>query len=194
MIKLKQAVIVEGKYDKITLENLLDTVIVATNGFGIFKDKEKQEFLRTVAQKSGVIIMTDSDSAGQFLRTRLKGILQTDNIINVYVPQIKGKEKRKQAPSKEGYLGVEGLSVSILKDALQKAGITGEEVDIKTAGLTKADLFEAGLTGKADSAARRKEILQKNNLPQNLSCNALLDVLNHYYTKEQALKIINPEA
>ena len=190
MIKLKQAVVVEGKYDKITLENLLDTVIIATNGFGIFKDKEKQAFLRTIAQKSGVIIMTDSDSAGQFLRTKLKGILQTDNIINVYVPQIKGKEKRKKAPSKEGFLGVEGLSVEILQKALQKAGVVSETAVIKTVGLTKADLYEAGLTGKADSSARRKQILQQNGFPQNLSCNALLDILNHCYTKEQALEII----
>lgn len=195
MIKLKQAVIVEGKYDKITLENLLDTVIIATNGFSIFKDKEKQELLRTVAQKSGVIIMTDSDSAGQFLRRRLKGMLQTDNIINVYVPQIKGKEKRKTAPSKEGFLGVEGLSVDVLEQALAKAGITGEHTDIKSAGITKADLFAAGLAGGNNSALRRRNLLKVNGLPQNLTCNAMLDILNHYYTRQEALEIINtPEA
>lgn len=191
MIKLKQAVVVEGKYDKIALENLLDTLIIATNGFGIFKDKEKQELLRTVAQKSGIIIMTDSDSAGQFLRRRLKGMLQTDNIVNVYIPQIKGKEKRKTAPSKEGFLGVEGLSVEILEQALIKAGVTGERTNIKNAGLTKADLFAAGLTGGKDSALRRQKLLAKNGLPQNLTCNAMLDILNHYYTRQEALEIIN---
>lgn len=191
MIKLKQAVVVEGKYDKITLENLLDTVIITTNGFGIFKDKEKQALLRTIAQKSGVIIMTDSDSAGQFLRRRLKGILQSDNIINVYVPQIKGKEKRKTAPSKEGYLGVEGLSIDVLQQALTRAGVVGELATRKDDFLTKADMFSAGLTGGQNSESRRAEVLKKCGLPQNLSCNAMLEILNHYYTKQEALQIIN---
>lgn len=191
MIKIKQAVVVEGKYDKIALENLLDTVIITINGFGIFKDKEKQVLLRTIAQKSGVIIMTDSDSAGQFLRRRLKGILQTDNIINVYVPQIKGKEKRKAAQSKEGFLGVEGLSVQILEQSLAKAGITGERSSVKSAGITKADLFATGLTGGQNSALRRKKLLLANGFPQNLTCNAMLDILNHYYTRQEVLDIIN---
>ena len=126
MIKLRRAVIVEGKYDKIKLSSLLDTVIITTDGFGIYKDKEKTELIRTLASTCGIVILTDSDSAGLKIRNHIKGCCKNGDIINVFVPQIKGKEKRKAVPSSEGYLGVEGLDTEILESALKKAGLATE--------------------------------------------------------------------
>jgi ribonuclease M5 len=186
MIKLKQAVIVEGRYDKIKLSNLLDALILTTDGFGIFKDKEKQTFLRRLAREQGLIILTDSDSAGFLIRNFLQSALPPEQITHVYIPDLFGKEKRKRAPGKEGKLGVEGVSEQVLLEAFARAGVTADRSDAAPAQrLTTADLFALGLSGKPDSAAKRRALLQKLALPERLSASALLRVLNGYVTKEQ---------
>ncbi len=186
MIKLKQAVIVEGRYDKIKLSNLLDALILTTDGFGIFKDKEKQTFLRRLAREQGLIILTDSDSAGFLIRNFLQSALPPEQITHVYIPDLFGKEKRKRAPGKEGKLGVEGVSEQVLLEAFARAGVTADRSDAAPAQkLTTADLFALGLSGKPDSAAKRRALQQKLALPERLSASALLRVLNGYVTKEQ---------
>lgn len=189
MIKLEQPVIVEGKYDKITLENLIDALIIPTDGFGIFKNKEKCQMIRALAQKNGVIILTDSDSAGNMIRAYIKKIVGESNIINVYVPCLKGKEKRKTAYSKEGYLGVEGMSPRIILEALERSGVTGREIAEKQRAITKTDMFEAGLSGRENSAEARRSILKSLSLPENLSPNAMLDILNTLFTYEEFLEV-----
>ncbi|MGN0698617.1 MAG: toprim domain-containing protein [Ruminiclostridium sp.] len=187
MIKLSQAVIVEGKYDKIKLSSLLDAVIITTDGFGIYKDKEKTELIRTLADTCGIIILTDSDSAGLRIRNHIKGCCKNGNIINVFVPQIKGKEKRKIAPSAEGYLGVEGLDSEILKSALSKAGITAENDSTAQTHdfLTKSDMMDDGMIGAPGSSVLRRNILLALGLPPILSANTMLEVINRLYTKEE---------
>ena len=185
MIKLRQPVIVEGKYDKITLENVVDALIISTDGFGIFKNKEKRDMIRLLAEKNGIIIMTDSDSAGNMIRAHIKNIVGNSKIINVYVPVLKGKEKRKNAPSKEGILGVEGMTRDIIIDALQKSGVVGEEKVLSGRKITKTDLFCMGLSGGENSSQKRKKLLKKLSLPQSLSPNAMLDILNTLYTYEE---------
>lgn len=183
MIKLNKPVIVEGKYDKITLENVIDGIIISTDGFGIFKNKEKCQLIRRLAKKNGVIIMTDSDSAGSVIRGYLKKIIGDAPIINVYVPYLKGKEKRKSTPSKEGVLGVEGMSPQILREALNKCGVFEEK--ITTTPITKNDLFAAGLSGLDNSREKRKSFLSFNDLPPNLSSSAMLDALNALYNLDE---------
>lgn len=186
MIRLRQAVIVEGKYDKIKLSNLLDALILTTDGFGIFKDKEKQAFLRRLAKEQGLIVLTDSDSAGFLIRNFLQSSLPPEQITHVYIPDLFGKEKRKRAPGKEGKLGVEGVSEQVLLEAFARAGITAEQSNMPPqASLTVADLYARGLSGKPDSAAKRRALLQKLTLPEHLSTAALLRVLNGYVTTEQ---------
>lgn len=186
MIRLKQAVIVEGKYDKIKLSNLLDALILTTDGFGIFKDREKQAFLRRIAREHGVIVLTDSDSAGFLIRHFLQSALPQEQITHVYIPDLFGKEKRKRTPGKEGKLGVEGVSEQVLLQAFARAGITANQSDAPPAEpLTTADLYVLGLSGKPDSAARRKALMQTLALPEHLSASALLRVLNGYVTREE---------
>lgn len=186
MIKIDQAVIVEGKYDKIKLSSILDAVIIETEGFGIFKDKAKQKLIRKLAEKKGIIIMTDSDSAGFVIRSFLSGIVSPDRITHVYIPDILGKEKRKDTPSKEGKLGVEGVSAEIILTALEKAGITGASLNESEARrlVTKTDFFEDGISGKADSQQKRKALLKALDLPENLSANGMLKIINTYMTYE----------
>lgn len=184
MIKLKQPVIVEGKYDKITLENVIDALIIPTNGFGIFKDRERCAMIRSLAKKSGVIIMTDSDGAGAVIRSYLKKIIGDSEIINVYVPQLKGKEKRKSAGSKEGFLGVEGMTPEIIEEALKKSGVFCVK-DETLRKITKADMFKYGLSGGNDSSEKRKSFLRYLSLPDNLSSSAMLDVMNNMFTAEE---------
>lgn len=188
MIKLTQPIIVEGKYDKITLENVVDTLIIKTDGFSLFKDKEKCQLIRTFAKKDGVIVMTDSDNAGNMIRSHIKNIADGGKIINVYVPQIKGTEKRKNAPSKEGFLGVEGLSKEILINALEKSGVFCEKVVKKGEKITKNDMYFLGLSGNENSTQKRKKLLEYLSLPQNLSANLMLDVINTLFTKEEFIK------
>lgn len=187
MIKLHQPVIVEGKYDVIKLSNILDTLIIKTDGFGIFKDKEKQVFLRRLAKEKGIIVLTDSDSAGFLIRKFLSGSIPSDKIIHVYIPDIYGKEKRKTTVSKEGKLGVEGISEEIIVDALKKAGVIFDESKNENQGrkITNADLFECGLTGGKNSSEKRKILLKSLALPERLSTSAMLKVLNMFVTYEE---------
>ena len=185
MIKLSQAVIVEGRYDKTTLENIIDALIIPTDGFRIFKDKEKCALIRSVAQKNGIIIMTDSDSAGAMIRAHIKRITDNKNITHVYIPQIIGKEKRKDKPSKEGTLGVEGMSAEIITEALKKSGITGEKTDKASKKITKNDMFRFGLSGSPDAAKKRQSLLKFLELPDNLSPNAMLDIINTFFSYEE---------
>ena len=184
MIHLKEPVIVEGKYDKITLANVLDALIIPTDGFRIFKNKEKCAMIRLLAQKHGIIVMTDSDSAGALIRSYLKNIVGDAKIIQVYLPQIIGKEKRKARPSKEGFLGVEGMSAAIIEEALQRCGVFSCERD-NTVPITKVDLFEAGFSGGEFSSARRREFLRFSALPETLTTPAMLDVLNRVFTRAE---------
>ena len=155
MIKIKKPIIVEGKYDKITLENTVDALIIPTNGFGIFKDKEKCRLIRLLAEKNGgIIVMTDSDSAGSVIRAYLKNIVGKQPIINVYVPCLKGKEKRKAQVSKEGLLGVEGMNKQTILEALKRSGVT-EEITTERKVITKTDLFSLGLSGTEKSGENR---------------------------------------
>ena len=184
MIKLSQAVIVEGKYDKIKLSSVLDTVIIATNGFGIYKDKEKTELIRTLAKSCGIVILTDSDTAGFRIRNHIKGCCKEGQIINVFIPQIKGKEKRKEKPSSEGFLGVEGMDEQVLINALHSAGVIAESSD-RTNFLTKADMLDDGLVGGKDSAVLRRKVLKKLGLPSLLSANTMCEVINRLFTIEE---------
>lgn len=188
LIKITQPIIVEGKYDKITLSNVVDTLIIATNGFSIFKDKEKCALIRTLAHRDGVIVMTDSDSAGNIIRSHIKNIVDGGKIINVYVPLIKGKEKRKDTYSKEGFLGVEGMSKEIIAEALEKSGVLYSETRKGTPKITKTDMYLLGLSGDECSKQKREELLMFLNLPHNLTANAMLDVLNTLFTKEEFIQ------
>lgn len=190
LIKLNMPIIVEGKYDKITLENVVDTLIIPTNGFGIFKDRQKCELIRMFAKREGVIVLTDSDSAGNLIRSHIKNIVGDGKIINVYVPRLYGKEKRKNSPSKEGVLGVEGISKQTLEQAFLKSGVGIGEISEKGQRITKTDMFAKGLSGTQNAAQNRKMLLQFLALPDNLSANATLDVLNTILTYEEFEKAV----
>ena len=185
MIKLKEAVIVEGKYDKIKLSSLVDGLIITTDGFGIFKDREKRELIKTLAKKRGIIILTDSDSAGFLIRSHIKGFVSEGEIKNVFIPDVFGKEKRKSAPSKEGKLGVEGMDRELLENALKKAGIVEEKTSPNAKKVLKSDLFEDGISGGADSKAKRTRLLKELGLPERMSANALLETVNALYSFEE---------
>ena len=192
MIKIKEAIIVEGKYDKIKLSNFIDGLIITTDGFGVFKNKEKQALIRHLAQTRGLLILTDSDGAGFVIRNFLKGTVPPDKIKNAYIPDIFGKEKRKDKPSKEGKLGVEGISEKILSDAIAKSGVECELSDgyIKSEKqITKSDLFEYGLTGTTNASENRDRLKQALNLPHNMTSNSILDVLNCIMTKDEFIAL-----
>lgn len=196
MFKIKEAIVVEGRYDKNTLSQVVDTLILETAGFGIFKNPEQMELLRRAAQKRGLIVLTDSDGAGFVIRNRIRGTIPETMIKHAYIPDVYGKEKRKRQPGKEGKLGVEGMPPKVLEQVLRRAGATFLEADscaAKKAGVTKADLFAAGLTGRADSAERRKQLLKKLELPERMSTNALLAVLNGCYSEEEIQEILKSE-
>ena len=186
MIKIKEAVVVEGKYDKIKLSGILDTVIIETDGFGIFKDKEKQKLIRFLAEKRGIIIMTDSDSAGFKIRSFIQNITKCENVKNVFIPDIYGKEKRKTEFSKEGKLGVEGIESQIILASLEKAGVICSE-DSKKEGreITHTDFFEDGISGGENSSQIRKALARELNLPEHISSSALLKIINSYMTYEE---------
>ena len=187
MIKIKEAVIVEGKHDKIKLANFIDGLIITTDGFGIFKNKEKQMLIRHLAETRGILILTDSDGAGFVIRNFLKGAVPPDKIKNAYIPDIFGKEKRKSQPSKEGKLGVEGISEEILCRAIAASGAECElrQTYKKQKDITKADLFEYGLTGTPDSSKNRDILKKSLNLHEKMTSNALLDILNCTMTKNE---------
>lgn len=185
MIKIKQAIIVEGKYDKIRLSNLVDAVIIPTNGFELYKNKETAELIKMLAKKTGIIILTDSDSAGFQIRSRLRSITRGGEVINVYIPDIMGKERRKRAPSAEGKLGVEGVDDEILLEAFRKAGVFAEERTVPKDPITKADLMELGFVGGENSADKRAKLQRSLGLPVRLSANMLLEILNVMYSREE---------
>ena len=185
-LELKEAVIVEGRYDKIKLSQIISSPVIDTGGFRIFKDKEKQTLIRQIAAKRGILIMTDVDSAGFVIRNFLRGIVPDDRIKHAYIPTIEGKESRKAEPSKEGKLGVEGIDREALITAIRKSGATiiGEDKPSDGA-ITKADFYEYGLSGREDSAILRKRILDDLGLPEYLTANAMIAALNCLYTKEE---------
>lgn len=186
MIKIKEAVIVEGKYDKIKLSGIIDTVIIETDGFAIFKDKEKQKLIRFLSEKRGIIIMTDSDSAGFKIRNFINGITKSENIKNVYIPDIYGKEKRKTESSKEGKLGVEGMQPQIIMTALEKAGVLCSENDKKSGvEITHTDFFEDGISGGENSSEIRKMLAKELDLPERISSSSLLKIINSYMTYDE---------
>lgn len=197
MLKVEQAIVVEGKYDKIKLESIIDATIVVTNGYGIFKDKEKLELIRFYARKKGIIILTDSDGAGFKIRGFLKGSVPEGSIKNVYIPDIFGKEKRKVKPSAEGKLGVEGIKKELIVEAFRKAGINfvSEEGAEKTERnpVTRTDIYEAGLTGTPDSSEKRKKLLKKLGLPERLSTSGMLEALNTMMSAEEFYEMMNKE-
>ncbi len=189
MIKIKSPVIVEGKYDKKTLENVIDALIIPTNGFGIFKDKDKCQMIRTLAEKFGVVVICDSDSAGNLIRAHIKNIVGDSKITNVYIPQIKGKEKRKSKGGKEGLLGLEGMTPEIIMAALEKSGVVGISENKESPKVTKTDMFLRGLSGGSDSKERRKILLKRLSLPDNLSPNAMLDIINTIMTYDEFCEV-----
>ena len=192
-LKIKEAIVVEGRYDKAALSNLVDTVIVDTAGFGVFSDGEKLALLRRLAQARGLIVLTDSDGGGFLIRNFLKSAIDPALVKHAYIPDVPGKERRKKSPSKEGLLGVEGMSPDILEAALRRAGATVDGEEAKTGcvpPLTKAELYELGLSGRPDSAARRAALQKALDLPAGLTANALLDVLNVLVTREELEKLI----
>lgn len=186
MIKLTQPVIVEGKYDKIRLSNFLDAFIVTTDGFGLFKNREKMAFLRVLSAQTPLIVLTDSDHAGQQIRARLKSTLPRAEILSVYVPRVPGKERRKTVPSKEGILGVEGLSDSIILDALARAGVfaVSDEKNAALPEIRKSDLVALGLSGCANASKNRRQLYEALQLPPDLPANSFLDYVNHCMTRK----------
>lgn len=187
MIKLKQAVIVEGKYDKIKLSQIIDAPIIQTDGFGIFKDKELQKLIRMLAEKDGIIVLTDSDSAGFVIRNFIGSTVDSSKITNVYIPDIFGKERRKTEASKEGKLGVEGVPDSVIIEALERAGVTCEKSESPVRPITKQDLYELGFSGRQDSALKRQSLLKFYNLPSRLTTNSLVKVLNLITTYDRLI-------
>ena len=191
MVKIRQAIVVEGKYDQNTLSQLVDTTIFQTRGFGVMHDKALLGLLRKAARTTGLIIFTDSDGAGFVIRNFLKGALPKEGVLHAYIPDIPGKEKRKRAPGKEGLLGVEGMTKEILLEALENAGadLGGEAAKKPGDTITKFDLYTADLSGRPDSAAKRAAFLEKLRFPAHMSANALLDALNLLSTREEFLAL-----
>ena len=186
MIKIQEAIVVEGRYDKNTLSQIVDAPILETSGFGIFKDKAQLELLRKVAHKRGLIVFTDSDGAGFVIRNYLKSVIEPQYLKHAYIPDISGKERRKTAPGKEGKLGVEGMSPQVIVDCLRRGGATivGEQ-SCRADDITKQDLMELGLSGGPDSRARRLALQKKLDLPEHLSSNALLQILNLLFSLDE---------
>ena len=192
MVKINEAIVVEGKYDKNTLSQIVDAPIIQTDGFHIMKDKEQLELLRAVAKKRGLIVFTDSDGAGFVIRNYLKGAIPSQQLKHAYIPDIPGKERRKSAPGKEGKLGVEGMSPDIILEALRRAGATveGENQCANAEPITKLDMFFMGLSGNPDSKAKRLALQKMLQLPEHMSSNAMLQAVNLLYSKEELLKLM----
>lgn len=194
MIKIDKVIIVEGRYDKIKLSSMIDGIIIETEGFGIFKDKDKQKLIRKLAETKGIAILTDSDSAGFVIRNFITSIVPKEYITNVYIPDIYGKEKRKDSPSKEGKLGVEGISAEILKEAFKKAGIGVSKSETnERKKITLNDFFDDGLTGDTQSKRKRTDLLKKLDLPERMSTKAMLDILNTFITYDEYKKLVESE-
>lgn len=194
MLRIQEAIVVEGRYDKNTLAQLVDTVIVDTRGFGIFKDAQRLALLRRLAQRRGLIVLTDPDGAGFVIRNYLRGSIPPEQVKHAYIPDVAGKERRKRRPGREGKLGVEGMRPEVLEQALRRAGATflDESTTCSPAEqpMTKADLFALGLTGCADAAQRRQQLLRQLELPEHLTANALLEVLNTFYSCQEVERLV----
>ena len=191
MIRIREAIVVEGRYDKNTLSQIVDAPILETAGFGIFKDKQQMKLLRQVAEKRGLIVFTDSDGAGFVIRNHIKSAIDGKYLKHAYIPDIPGKERRKSAPGKEGKLGVEGMTPQIILNALRRAGATidGEAVT-PLSQITKQDMMELGLSGGKDSSSLRGMLLRKLDLPEHMSANAMLQALNLLYSKEEISRLV----
>lgn len=188
MIKIKEAVIVEGKYDKIKLSNLIDTLIIETNGFGIYKDKSRLDFIRNLAEDRGIVILTDSDHSGFQIRNYISAGIPKDRIRHIYIPDILGKERRKAEPSKEGKLGVEGMSDELLLKLFESVGISAEK-STPIDPVTNYDLYELGISGTPNAKQNKKKFLETLDLPEFLSTNSLLSYINSSMTREDFLNI-----
>lgn len=190
MIKIRQAIVVEGRYDKNTLSQIVDAPVLETSGFGIMKDKKQLELLRRVAKKRGLIIFTDSDGAGFVIRNYLKSVIEPQYLLHAYIPDVFGKERRKSAPGKEGKLGVEGMSPEVIIECLRRAGadIEGEAALPASGQITKQDLVDLGLSGGPDSSRKRLALLKKLELPEHMSSNAMLQAMNLLYSPEELKK------
>lgn len=191
MVKIREAIVVEGRYDKNTLSQILDAPILETSGFGIFKDKQRMALLRRIAETRGLIIFTDSDGAGFVIRNHIKSAIPAKYLKHAYIPDIHGKEKRKAAPGKEGKLGVEGMAKEVILESLRRAGATieGEET-VPVRQITKQDLMELGLSGTPEASGNRLKLLKKLNLPERMSPNAMLQALNLLYAREELTQIM----
>ena len=189
MLRIREAIVVEGRYDKNTLSQVVDTLILETGGFQIFKDPERMALLDRAARRRGLVVLTDSDGAGFVIRSRIKGVIPARFLKHAYIPDVFGKERRKRQPGKEGKLGVEGMPPDVLERVLRRAGATfleeGEKVPRSGPPLTKGDLFAAGLSGGPGSAEKRQALLKRLELPEHMSANALLAVLNGCYSREE---------
>ena len=193
MRRVREAIVVEGRYDKNTLSQVVDAVILETAGFGVFKDQERLALLRRLAQQRGIIVLTDSDGAGFVIRNFLKGAIPPEQVKHAYIPDIRGKERRKRAPGKEGKLGVEGMPPQLLLEALERAGATfldGDGPRSPRGELTPAQLYVLGLTGRPDSAQRRQALLKRLDLPEHMSAKALLTVLNALSTSDEVIQLV----
>lgn len=192
MVRIKEAIVVEGRYDKNTLRQIVDAPIFETAGFGIFKNKKQMNLLRRTAEKRGLIVFTDSDGAGFVIRNHLKSAIPGRFLKHAYIPDVPGKEKRKAAPGKEGKLGVEGMTPEILLDALKRAGATIEGEDVpQTNAITKQDLMALGLNGGANAKEKRLKLFKKLGFPEHMSSNAMLEALNVLYTLEELTAMID---
>lgn len=191
MYRVKEVIVVEGRYDKNALSQVVDAVIIETSGFGIFNNAQKQKLLRTMAGARGLIVLTDSDGAGFVIRNFIRSCVDPKLLKHAYIPDVYGKERRKASPSKEGKLGVEGMRPQVLLDALIRAGATidGEESAPPMARITKADMYSKGLTGREGSAARRAELIRRLDLPKHMTADALLDVLNAVMTRDEFMEL-----
>ena len=188
MIKIKEAIVVEGRYDKNTLAQIVDAPILETSGFGIFKDKKQMALLRQVAEKRGLIVFTDPDGAGFVIRNHIKSAIPGQFLKHAYIPDVMGKERRKRTPGKEGKLGVEGMKPDTIVEALRRAGATIEgQAAVAASQITKQDLMALGMSGGADASAKRLMLLKKLELPEHMSSNAMLQALNLLYTKEELM-------
>lgn len=191
MVKIKEAIVVEGRYDKNTLSQIVSAPIFETAGFGIFKDKQQMALLRRVAMERGLIVFTDSDGAGFVIRNHIKCAIDARYLKHAYIPDIYGKERRKATPGKEGKLGVEGMTRDVLLEALRRSGATFEdETAPATLGITKQDLMELGLSGGKNSGVKRLALLRKLGLPEHMSTNAMLQTLNLLYTLEELRSVL----
>ena len=191
MLKIREAIVVEGRYDKNTLSQIVDAPIFQTNGFAIRNDKELVTLLRSVAQKRGLIVFTDSDGGGLLIRNFVKSVIDAKYLKHAYIPDIYGKERRKTAPGKEGKLGVEGMAPQVILDCLTRAGATIKGQTTSAPGdITKQDLVELGLSGGANSSYIRKQLLKKLDFPEHMSANAMLQALNLLYTRDEFMQII----